>query len=105
LEAAALREEFRFVFENRLLRRIFETKSGEMAGGWRKLHNDELYNLYSSPNSFRMIKPRRIKWARHVARTRKMGNTYKTLVWKHEGQRQLGRPCLRLEVKVNFATS
>jgi hypothetical protein len=63
-----LREEHRLrVFENTVLRRIFGTKREE-DGSWRKLHNDELHNLYSSPNIVRVIKSRRIKWAGHVAR-------------------------------------
>jgi hypothetical protein len=56
------------VFENRVLRRIFGPKRDEVTGGWRKLHNEELQNLYSSPNIIRMIKSRRMKWAGHVAR-------------------------------------
>jgi hypothetical protein len=55
------------VFENRVLRRIFGPKRDEVTGGWRKLHNEELQNLYSSPNIIRMIKSRRMKWAGHVA--------------------------------------
>jgi hypothetical protein len=63
-----LREEHRLrVFENRVLRRIFGTKREE-DGSWRKLHNDELHSLYSSPNIVRVIKPRRMRWAGHVAR-------------------------------------
>jgi hypothetical protein len=63
-----LREEYRLrFFENSLLRRIFEPKSEE-DGSWRKLHNDELHNLYSSPNIGRVIKSRMIRWAGHVAR-------------------------------------
>jgi hypothetical protein len=54
------------VFENRVLRRIFGLKRDEMMGDWRKLHNEELHNLYSSPN--RLIKSRRMRWAGHVAR-------------------------------------
>jgi hypothetical protein len=53
--------------ENRVLRRIFGLKLHEVIGAWRKLHNEELHNLYSSPNIIRMNKPRRIGWARHVA--------------------------------------
>jgi hypothetical protein len=62
-----LRKEHRLrEFENRVLR-IFGPKRDEVTGGWRKLHNEELHNLYSSPSVIRMIKSRRIKWARHVA--------------------------------------
>jgi hypothetical protein len=56
------------VFENRVLRRIFGTKRDEVMGEWRKLHNEELYNLYSSPNIMKQIKSRRMRWAGHVAR-------------------------------------
>jgi hypothetical protein len=64
-----LSEEHRLrVFKNRVLRRIFGTKRNEVTGEWRKLHNEELHNLYSSPNIIRQIKSRRIRWAGHVAR-------------------------------------
>jgi hypothetical protein len=56
------------VFENRALRRIFGPKRDEVTGEWRKLHNEELHNLYSSPNIIRQIKSRRMKWAGYVAR-------------------------------------
>jgi hypothetical protein len=56
------------VIEPRLLRRIFDQKRDEMTGDWRKLHNEELHNLYSSPNIIIMIKPRRMRWAGHIAR-------------------------------------
>jgi hypothetical protein len=56
------------VFENRVLRRIFGPKRDEVTGGWRKLHNEELHNLYSSPSTIRIIKSRRIRWAGGVAR-------------------------------------
>jgi hypothetical protein len=63
-----LRKEHRLrVFENRVLRRIFRPKRDEMTGDWRKLHNEELHNLYSLPSIIRMIKSRRMKWAGHVA--------------------------------------
>jgi hypothetical protein len=55
------------VFENRILKRIFEPKKDGVMGGWRKLHNEELHNLYSSPSIIRVIKSRRKRWAGHVA--------------------------------------
>jgi hypothetical protein len=82
-----LREEHRLsVFENRVLRRIFASKRVEATGDWRKLWNEELNNLYSSPNKIRMIKSKRMLWARHVAR---MGEK-RILVGKPEGKRPLG---------------
>jgi hypothetical protein len=63
-----LREEHRLrVFENRVLRRVFGSKRDEVTGGWRKLNNEELHGLYSSPGIFRVNKARRMRWARHVA--------------------------------------
>jgi hypothetical protein len=62
-----VREEHKLrVFENRVLRRIFRPKRDGVTGGWRKLHNEELHNLYSSPNIIRIIKSRRMRWAGHV---------------------------------------
>jgi hypothetical protein len=61
------------VFENRVLRRIFGPERDEVTGGWRKLHNEELHKLYSSPNIIRMIKSRRMRWAGHVARVGRRG--------------------------------
>jgi hypothetical protein len=87
-----LREELRLtVFENRVLRRIFGLKRNEVMGHWRKLHNEELYNLYSSPNIIRMIKSRRMRLAGHVARMEEKRNAYRILVGKLEGKRSLGR--------------
>jgi hypothetical protein len=64
-----LREECRLrVFENKVLRRIFGPKRDEVTGEWRRLHNKELYALYSSPNIIRVMKSRRLRWAGHVAR-------------------------------------
>jgi hypothetical protein len=63
-----------------------------VTGEWRKLHNEELRNLYSSPNIIRMIKSRRTRWAGHVARMGEKRNTYRILVGKPEGRRPLGRP-------------
>jgi hypothetical protein len=61
------------MFENRVLRRIFGPKRDEVTGGWRKLHNEELHNLYSSPSMIRMIKSRRMRWAGHVAQMGQSG--------------------------------
>jgi hypothetical protein len=66
------------VFENRVLR-IFGPKGDEVTGGWRKLHNEELHNLYSSPNMIRMIKSRRMRWAAHVAQMWEDRNAYNIL--------------------------
>jgi hypothetical protein len=88
-----LREEHRLrVFENRVLRRIFGPKKDEMTGEWRKLHNKELHDLYSSPNIIRIIKSSRIRWVGHVARMEEKRNAYTLLVGKPEGKRPLGRP-------------
>jgi hypothetical protein len=88
-----LREEHKLrVFENRVLRRIFGLKRDHVTGYWRKLHNDELHNLYSSPNIIRMIKSRRIRWTGHVARMGETRNAYRILVGKPEGKRPVGRP-------------
>jgi hypothetical protein len=65
------------VFENRVLRRIFGRKRDEVTGGWTKLHNEELHNLYSSPNIIRMSKSRRMRWAGHVARMGETRNAYR----------------------------
>ena len=78
-------------FENRVLRRIFGSKRDEVTGEWRKLHNEELNDLYCSPNIFRMIKSRRMRWAEHVARMGERGGVYRVLVGKPEGKRPLGR--------------
>jgi hypothetical protein len=86
-----LREEHRLrVFENSVLRRIFGPKREE-DGSWRKLHNDELHNLYSSPNIVRMIKSRRMRWAVHVAGMGEGRGVYRVLVGRPEGKRTLGR--------------
>jgi hypothetical protein len=60
-------------------------------GRWRKLHNEEVHDLYSSPSIIRIIKSRKMRWARHVARMEEKGNAYRLLVGKPEGRRQLGR--------------
>jgi hypothetical protein len=87
-----LREEHRLrVFENRVLRRIFEPKRDEVTGGWRKLHNEELHNVHSSPSIIRMIKSRRMRWAGHVAQIGDKRNAYRIFVRKPGGKRPLGR--------------
>jgi hypothetical protein len=78
------------------LRRIFGPKREE-DGSWRKLHNDELHSLYSSPNIVRVIKSRRMRWAGHVARMGEGRCVYRVLVGRPEGKRPLGRPRRRWE--------
>jgi hypothetical protein len=93
-----LRKEHRLrVFENRVLRRIFGPKRDEVSGEWRKMHSEELHNLYSSPDIIRQVKSRRMKWAGHVARMGEERKMYKVLVGKPEGKRPLGRPRRRWE--------
>jgi hypothetical protein len=88
-----LRGEYRLrVFENRVLRRIFGPKRDEVTGEWRKLHSEELHNLYSSLDIIRQIKSRRRRWARHVAHMGEGRNLYRVLVGKSEGKRPLERP-------------
>jgi hypothetical protein len=86
-----LREEHRLrVSENRVLRKIFEPKREE-GESWRKLYNDELHSLYSSPNIVRVIKSRRMRWAGHVARMWEGRGIHRVLVGRPEGKRPLGR--------------
>jgi hypothetical protein len=88
-----LREEHTLrVFENRVLRRIFGPKGDGVTREWRKLHNEELHNLYSSPSIIRIIKLRRVWWAGHVARMGEKRNIHRLLVGEPEGKRPLGRP-------------
>jgi hypothetical protein len=87
-----------------VLRRIFGPKRDEVTGEWRKLYNEELHNLYSSPNIIRIIKSRMMRWAGHVARMGEKRNTYRILVGKPEGRRPLGRPRRRWldDIKINL---
>jgi hypothetical protein len=88
-----LREERRLrVFENRVLRRVFGRKRDEVMGEWRKLHNEELNDLYSLPNIVRVVRPRRMRWAGHVARMGEDRGVHKVLVGRPKGKRPLGRP-------------
>ena len=80
------------VFENMVLMRIFGHRSEEVTGEWRRLHNEELKALYSSPNTVRVIKSRRMKWAGHLAHMGEERGVYRVLVGKPEGRSLLGRP-------------
>jgi hypothetical protein len=80
------------VFENRVLRRIFGQKRDEVTGEWRKLHNEELHDLYSSPSLIRIIRSRRMRWAGHIAQMGEKINEYRLLVGKPMGKVPLGRP-------------
>jgi len=75
-----------------VLRRIFGPRRDEVTGEWRKLHNEELNDLYSSPNIVRVIKLRIMRWAGHVARMGEERGVYRVLEGKPEGKRPLGRP-------------
>jgi hypothetical protein len=100
-----LREEHRLrVFENKVLRKIFGPKKEEDRS-WRKLHDDELHSLYSSPNIVRVIKSRRMRWTGHVARMGEGRGVFRVLVGRPEGKRPLGRPRRRWEdnIKMDLA--
>jgi hypothetical protein len=93
-----LREEFSLsVFENRVLRRIFELKRDEITGEWRKLHNGELHNLDSSPDVIRQIKSRRMRWVGYVARMGEARKMHRVFGGKARKKRPLGRPKRRWE--------
>jgi hypothetical protein len=97
-----LGEEHRLrVFENRELRKIFRRKSGE-DGSWSKLHNDELHDLYSSPNIIRVIKSRKMRWAGKVACMGEGRDAYRVLVGRPEGKRPQGRPRRRWEDNIKM---
>jgi len=99
----ALREKRRLrVFENRVLRRVFGPKRDEVAGEWRKLHNEELSDLYSLPNIVQVVKLRRIRWVGHVACIREGRVVHRVLVGKPEGRRPLGRTRRRWEDNIKM---
>jgi hypothetical protein len=87
-----------------VLRRVFGPNRDEVTGEWRKLHNEELNNLYSSPNIVRVLKSRKMRWAGHVARMGEESGVYRVLVGKTEGKRSLGRSRRRCEdnIKMNL---
>jgi hypothetical protein len=83
-----------------VLRRIFDSKKEEVAGGWRRLHNEELRNLYASPNIIRDIRSRRKRWAEHVECVR--DEKYNILIGKPKGKRPLRRPRFRWEDNISM---
>jgi hypothetical protein len=83
------------VFENRVLRRIFGPRRDEVTGEWKKQHNEELRDFYSSRSIITLMKSRRMRWVGHVARIGERRNAYRLLVGKPEGTRPLGRPRCR----------
>jgi len=90
------------VFENRVLRRIFGSKGDEVTGEWRKLQNEELNDLYCSPNIVRVIKSKSVRWAGHVARMGERRGVYRVLVGRPEGKRPRGRPRHRWENNIKM---
>jgi len=98
-----LREERRLrVSENRVLRRVFGHKRDEVTGEWRKLHNEELRDLYSLPNIVRVVKSRRMRLAGHVARMGEGRGVHRVLMGKPERKRLLGRPRHRWEDNIKM---
>ena len=98
-----LREERRLrVFENRVLRKIFGPTCDKVTGKWKKLHNDERNDLYSSPNIIRVIKSRRMRWEWHVTRMEERRGAYRGLVGKPQGRRPPGRPRRRWEDNIKM---
>ena len=98
-----LREELRQrVFQSVVMRRIFGPKEDEVTGEWKKLHNEELNDLYCSPNIVGVIKSRRMRFAGHVAHMGEGRGAYRVLVGKPEGKRPLVRPRHRWEVNIKM---
>jgi len=82
--------------------RIFGPKREEDAGGWRRLHNEELHNLYTSPNFIRLIKSRRMRWVAYLARTREIRNAENILIGRPEGKTPLGKIRRRWEHNITM---
>jgi hypothetical protein len=98
-----LREELRLrVIENRVLRRIFGPRRDGITGEWRRLHNEELNDLYSSPNIVPVIEPRRMRWAGHVACLWERKGVYRFLMGKPAGKRPLVRPRRRWDDNIKI---
>jgi hypothetical protein len=92
-----------WAFDNTVLMRIFRPKKEDVTGEWRKVHNQELYDLFSSLNIIRVIKSRRVRWEGHVARMGDRRGAYSVFVGKREGERPLGRPKRRWEDNIKMA--
>jgi hypothetical protein len=92
------------VFENRVLRKILKHKREEVTREWSRLHKEEPHDLYTSANVIRVIKPRRMKWAGHLARTGERRGAHRVVERKYEGKRPTGRTRHRCEdnIKMNF---
>ena len=90
------------MFENRVLKRVFGSKREEVAGEWRKLHNEELRDLYSLPNIVRVVKLRKMRWAGHVTCMGEGRGVHRVLVGKPEGKRPLGGPRRRWEDNIKM---
>ena len=98
-----MREENKLtVFKNRVLRKMFGPKTDEVTGEWERLHNEETYDLYPSPNVIRVIKSRRMRWAGHVACMGDRRSAYRVLVESRDENRSLGRPKRRWEDNIKI---
>ena len=91
------------MFEKKVLRKIFGSEREKVTVNGRKLHNKELYDLYCSPNIFRVIESRRMRWAEHIARMGRRSDAYRVLVGRPEGKRPLGKPSRRWEDNIKMS--